>query len=588
VPADYEFPVVPVTRLLDEAAASFPDAPAVVFLGSTLSYRRLKADVDRFAGALAALGVSKGDRVAIVLPNCPQNVVAFFAVLRLGGVAVQHNPLYTEAELRHQLADSGATVVVCLDRTYPLVRSVQADTAVRRVVVASLTDYLPVRQRLTLRLPMRAARTKRAQLVAPLPAGERPEQFGALLRSGAAPAAQESVDPLTDLAVLQYTGGTTGRPRGAMLTHHNLVANAYQVRLWLPEAVAGRETTLAVLPLFHCYGLTLCLTATVLLAGKLVLLPRFDLDLLFQAVDAHRPTLLPGVPPIYRALIDSPQLRRHDLQSIRACISGAMKLPHDTQEQFERITGGRLVEGYGLTEASPATHANPVHGKRKSGTVGLPLPGTWCRLVDPENPRRDVPLGEPGELAIKGPQVFRGYWGQEDLAGIFTDDGYLLTGDIATMDSEGFFTIVDRRKELIISGGFNVYPSEVEDVLQGVGGVVEAAVIGVPDRYRGETVKAFVVQSRDSTLTEDDIRRACAEQLTSYKVPKLVEFRDSLPHTAVGKPMRRLLQDEELARLAAETPSPAPAKSAAAKRAPAKRVPTKRNGSATPRKTTSR
>ncbi|HEU0131250.1 MAG TPA: long-chain fatty acid--CoA ligase [Mycobacteriales bacterium] len=573
VPGDYEFPEVPLTRLLDDAAASFPTTTALAFLGTRITYRELKDAVDRFATALAGLGVAKGDRVALVLPNCPQNVIAFFAALRLGAIVVEHNPLYTEHELAHQLADCGAEVVVCLDKVYDTVAAVRSRTKVREVVVASVVEYLPAKQRLLLQLPVAKARQAKADIAAPVP--KTAKRFLALLHAAKTPARQAPVDPRTDLALLQYTGGTTGLSKGAKLTHHNLVANAYQNRLWLPDVQAGREVSLAVLPLFHAYGLTVCMNLTVLIGGTLVLIPRFDLDQVFAAIDEFKPTLFPGVPPIYKAIVDSPKVRQHDLRSIKACISGAMKLPVETQEQFEKVSGGRLVEGYGMTETSPSTHGNPVYGKRKVGTIGMPLPGTECKIVSQDDPTVEVPIGESGELAIRGPQVFSGYWNRdEESAASFTADGYVLTGDIARMDEEGYFEIVDRKKELIIAGGFNIYPSEVEEVLFALPGVADCVVAGVPDRYRGETVKAYIVRQPGATLTEDDVIAHCAQSLTAYKVPKLVEFRESLPRTMVGKVLRRVLVEEERAKAEAGASEPparkAPARKPAAAKAPAK------------------
>jgi long-chain acyl-CoA synthetase len=570
VPAEYDFPEVPLTRLLDDAAASFPTTTAVAFLGTRITYRELKDSVDRFATALAGLGVRKGDRVAVVLPNCPQNVITFFAALRLGAVVVQHNPLYTETEMAHQLADCGAEVVVCLDKVYDTVAAVRSRTSVREIVVASVVEYLPGKQRLLLQLPIAKARKTRAEISAPVPAGVK--TFLKLLHAAKTPARQAPVEPRTDLALLQYTGGTTGLSKGAKLTHYNLVANAYQNRLWLPDAQAGREVSLAVLPLFHAYGLTVCMNLTVLLAGTLVLIPKFDLDAVFKAVDEFRPTLFPGVPPIYKAICDSPEVRRHDLKSIKACISGAMKLPLETQEQFEKVSGGRLVEGYGMTETSPSTHANPVFGKRKIGTIGMPLPGTECKIVSQDDASVEVPAGEPGELAIRGPQVFGGYWNRDDeSAASFTSDGFILTGDIARMDPEGYFEIVDRKKELIIAGGFNIYPSEVENVLFSLPGVADAVVVGLPDRYRGETVKAYVVRQPGATLTEEDVVAHCAASLTAYKVPKIVEFREALPRTVVGKVLRRVLLEEERAKAEGDaTAAKKPRKPAVKKAAPAK------------------
>jgi long-chain acyl-CoA synthetase len=564
VPGTYAFPTFALTRLLDDATGTFPDHTALAFLGAKTSYRALKDQVDRFAGVLRSLGVTKGDRVALVLPNCPQNVVAFFATLRLGAVVVEHNPLYTEAELRHQLADCGAKVVLCLDRVYAKVAAVQKDTAVEHVVVTSLVEELPLVKQAQLRLPLARARKARAELSASVPAGVK--RYAALLKAATPVPGQEPVGP-DDLALLQYTGGTTGLSKGAMLTHGNLVANAYMNRLWDTDAVAGREVTLAVLPLFHAYGLTVAMTNTILLGGTLVLLPRFDLDLVFDAIDEHKPTLFPGVPPIYKAIADSPKAREHDLRSIRLCVSGAMKLPVDVAEQFAKISGAVLIEGYGMTETSPSTHANPTHGNGKVGSIGVPLPGTACKVVDQDDPTRELPVGTPGELAISGPQVFRGYWNRPDQEGVFSPDGYLLTGDVAVMDEDGFFTIVDRKKELIIAGGFNIYPSEVEAVLFGLDGVQDAAVVGVPDRYRGETVKAYVVRAPGSSLTEDDVVAHASASLTAYKVPKIVEFRDELPRNAVGKLLRRVLVEEE----AAKAPAQAAQKTAAKKAPPVKK-----------------
>jgi long-chain acyl-CoA synthetase len=605
VPADFEFPKVPLTRLLDDAASSFPTNTALAFLGNKQTYKQLKDEVDRFATALAGLGVGKGDRVAIVLPNCPQNVITFFAALRLGAVVVEHNPLYTESELRHQLADCGAKVAVVLDRVYGTIEKVRKDTSVEHVIVTSVADYLPPAKKLQLRLPVAKARKARSELIAEVPKGAPVKQFTALLKGATVPARQAAIDPENDLALLQYTGGTTGLSKGAMLTHYNLVSNAYMNRLWDTGAKAGKEVTLAVLPLFHAYGLTVAMTGTVLIGGTIVLLPRFDLDLVFAAIDEWRPTTFPGVPPIYKALADSPKAKQHDLRSIRLCVSGAMKLPVEIQEQFERISGARLIEGYGMTETSPSTHANPVSGTRKPGSIGLPLPGTLCRIVEQEDASKEVAPGSPGELAISGPQVFRGYWNRDDQSGVFTPDGFLLTGDVAVMDEDGFFSIVDRKKELIIAGGFNIYPSEVEEVLFQLPGVADAVVIGVPDKYRGETVKAFIVKQPGAELSEDDVTAHCAASLAAYKVPKLIEFRTELPRTVVGKVLRRVLVEEEREKAAkSATPKPAsvpggtarggtstaaaekPAEKAAAKKVPSKKAAANKAAAKAPAKKT--
>ena len=550
VPADFDFPRVPLTHLLDDAAATFPAAVAVSSEGAQLTYSELRDRVDRLAGGLAGLGVGVGDRVAVLLPNCPQHVISFFAVLRLGAVVVQCNPLATAAELRRQVIDARAVAVICLDGNLDVVQELRADAGLRTVVVTTLADELPSAARLRLRLPLPSARADRRRLLADVPKNADVVWFRDIVRSSA-PARQADVDPLTDVAVLQYTGGTTGISKAAMLSHANLVANAYQMRLWLPEATSGEEVTLTVLPLFHVYGLTLCLLTTVLLAGRLVLLPRFDVDGVLAAVKRERPTLLPGVPPIYQAIVDALRAKRQDLSSIRVCISGAMRLPVDTQERFEALSKARLVEGYGTTETSPATHCNPVQGLRKPGTVGVPLPGTMARIVDPDNPTTVVPPGIEGELVVKGPQVFLGYADSDDpdrpaaAEQVLLDDGWLLTGDLAVMDDEGFFTIVDRKKDLIIAGGFNIYPAEVESVILGMEGVADCCVVGLPDRYRGETVKAYIVPRPGAQITTESVQEHCATVLSAYKVPKAVELRSELPRSAVGKALRRILVAEE-------------------------------------------
>jgi len=580
VPADYDFPKVPLTRLLDDAAASFPDRVALAFLGARLTYRQLKAAVDSFATALAGLGVAKGDRVAIVLPNCPQNVITFFATLRLGAVVVEHNPLYTETELRHQLVDCGAKVVVCLDRVYDTLAAVRSDTALEHVVVTSIADYLPSSARLKLRLPLAAARRSRADLVTALPKGAPAKHFLALLKGAGAASRQTPVEPGHDLALLQYTGGTTGVSRGAMLTHLNLVSDAYMNRLWDTGATAGTEVTLGVLPLFHAFGLTVAMNNTILLGGTLVLLPRFDLDLLLAAIDEWKPMLFPGVPPIYQALTDSrqgEQAQPHEPAALRL----GCHAPSGRRAGGVRAGVGR-PPGRGLRhDRDVAVHALQPHttGERRPGSIGLPLPGTRCRVVDQADPAKQVPIGSPGELAIGGPQVFAGYWGRADQEGVFTGDGYVLTGDVAVMDAAGYFTVVGRKKDMVIAGGFNIYPSEVQDVLRGI----EASRTrswSVSRTATGETTKAFVVRAPGATLTEQDVRAHCARALTAYKVPKVVEFRDELPRSAVGKVLRRVLVEQE--RDAAEprprkalTKKAPPAATAPTKRAPTKKAPTK-------------
>ena len=538
-------PDVALTQLLDDAANDFPRRKALTFLGRTMTYQALVNAVDRFSAALHDLGVRKGDRVALILPNCPQTVISFFAVLKLGAVVVQHNPLYTSPELQHQLADSGATVAIVYDGAYARLADARPGTALQHVIVTSLADYLPSGKRLALRLPFGSVREKREQLVAPVPSDADVLTFGEMLEASTGRAAPVMVTPERDLALLQYTGGTTGLPKGAMLTHRNLVANAYQAIAWDPQMERGRETVLAALPIFHVYGLTMCLTMNVLAAGTLVLLPTFELGLLFKAIDKWKPTIFPGVPPMYDQIVRSRRTGKHDLRSIRTCVSGAMRLPPETVDMFEEVTGGRLVEGYGLTESSPVALANPLTANARPGTIGLPVPGTDVRIADLEDASRDVPFGASGELCVRGPQVFQGYWQQPEETASMLRDGWLHTGDIAVMDREGFVTIVDRKRDVINASGFSVFPSEIEDVLAEHPAVQSCAVAGVSHYYRGETVKAFVVLEPDQQVTEQELHDFCAARLVAYKVPARFEFRADLPRNILGKVLRRVLRAED-------------------------------------------
>jgi long-chain acyl-CoA synthetase len=550
-------PDIALTDLLYDAANDFPRRKALAFLGRTMTYRALVDTVDRFAGALRDLGVRKGDRVALILPNCPQNVIAFFSVLRLGAVVVQHNPLYTPPELHHQLADSGATVAIVYDGAYRRLAEARPGTDLQHVIVTSLADYLPSGKRLALLLSFDSVRKKREQLVAEVPTSANVLKFDELLDSATGPVQQVAIDPERDLALLQYTGGTTGLPKGAMLTHRNLVANAYQASSWDPKMERGRETVLAALPIFHVYGLTMCLTMNVLVAGTLVLLPTFELGLLFKAIDKWKPTVFPGVPPMYDQIVRSRRTSKHDLRSIRTCVSGAMRLPPETVGAFERVTGGRLVEGYGLTESSPVALANPLNDSARPGTIGIAVPGTDVRIVDLADPSREVPFGIAGELCVRGPQVFEGYWGQPDETASMLHDGWLYTGDIAVMDQQGFVTIVDRKRDIINASGFSVFPSEIEDVLAEHPAVESCAVAGVSHYYRGETVKAFVVLRPGEQVTEDELHGFCTARLVAYKVPALFEFRADLPRNILGKVLRRVLRAEhEAARGGVTAPQP--------------------------------
>lgn len=540
VPTEIEPPRSSLVGLLAQAVDAYGPRPALEFFGAELTYAELGRRVGLAAEGLRRLGVGAGDRVALVLPNCPEHIVAFYAVLRLGAVVVEHNPLYTPAELAQQFADHGATVAVVWDR---VAGSVSRLPGVEHVVAVDLTASMPWTKRLALRLPVRRARELRAQLTAPAP-GTTP--WASLLGHG-------SLDPavpapgVDDLAAIQYTSGTTGRPKGALLSHRNLVANAAQGRAWVPGLTPGREVVYAVLPMFHAYGLTLCLTFAISMGARLVLFPRFDVDLVLAAAKKHPPTFLPAVPPIYQRLAAAARERGVDLTATRFSISGAMALPKETLELWEEVTGGLLIEGYGLTETSPVAIGNPIGLERRPGAVGVPFPSTDIRVVDPDDPTHDRAPGEPGELLIRGPQVFSGYWNRpEETAAALLDGGWFRTGDIVTVDPDGFVSVVDRIKEVIITGGFNVMPSEVEAVVRTVPGVTDAAVVGLPRPDGSEEVVAAVTTAPGAEVDVDAVRARCRSSLAAYKVPRRVFVVDELPRSLLGKVLRRQVRDSLL------------------------------------------
>jgi long-chain acyl-CoA synthetase len=548
VPLDVPIPDESLVDLLDSSVARFGPRVALDFFGATTTYDRLGQQVAKAAEGLRSLGVSAGDRVALVLPNCPQHVVAFYAVLRLGAIVVEHNPLYTEAELGAQLADHRPRVIIAWDKIGPVAERIANGLDCDAVLSVNLTTALPVVKRWALRLPLSKARETRAAMTAPSPGVRSWERL-----VGASPplVGTHPRPQALDVALLQYTGGTTGSPKAAVLTHRNLRANAAQGRAWVPGLHDGEEVVYAVLPLFHAYGLTLCLTFAVSIGAALVLFPRFDVDMVLDAVRRRPATFLPAVPPIYERLATAARERDVDLASIRYAISGAMSLPRSTAELWESVTGGMLVEGYGMTETSPVALGNPVGPSRRVGAVGVPFPSTEVRVVDQDDPTRDLPPGEPGELLLRGPQVFGGYWERpEETAHVVLEDGWIRTGDVVVMDDDGFFTIVDRIKELIITGGFNVYPSEVEDVLRQAPGVADAAVVGLPSHQGGEDVVAAVVLAPGATLDVDAVRAFCKERLAAYKVPRKVVAVDELPLSMIGKVLRRQVRTQLLEQVA--------------------------------------
>ncbi|MDF2628168.1 MAG: AMP-binding protein [Symbiobacteriaceae bacterium] len=540
-----EYPVRPLHSLVDEAAERFGEKTATIFYGGRLTWAEVQRAADAFAVGLASIGVRPGDRVAIMLPNVPQGVIAYFGALKAGAVVVFCNPLYVERELEHQLNDAGAEVMVVLDLLYERVQKIRDRTRLRKVIVTGLKDYMGAALRLLVPLVKR-------ELVGKLPPDAVVESFKELIRGhdGLAPSPVK-IDPERDLAVLQYTGGTTGLSKGAMLTHKNLMANVAQVREWMPSLVEGAERFLTVMPFFHVYGLTVCLNMATSLGATLILVPKFDLKQVLGLIDKQKPTLFPGAPPIYVAINHAPDVSKYNLRSIKACISGAAPLPVEVQNQFEALTGGKLVEGYGLTEASPVTHCTPIEGRRVAGSIGLPLPDTEMKIVHLETGEQELPPGEIGELCIRGPQVMAGYWNRPEETDRALRNGWLHTGDVAKVDEDGYTYIVDRAKDMIIAGGFNIYPREVEEVLYEHPAIQDACVAGLPDEYRGQTVKAYVVLRPGHSLTEADLIAWCRERMAKYKAPTTVEFRESLPKTMIGKVLRRVLLEEEAQRTAA-------------------------------------
>jgi long-chain acyl-CoA synthetase len=545
VPAEVEVPQGSLPDLIEESVKTYGRHVALEFFGATTTYAELGDQIARAAEGLRRLGVSKGDRVALVLPNCPQHVAAFYAVLRIGAVVVEHNPLYTPRELRHQFEDHGATVAIVWDKVAQTVQDLPADLGVTTVISVDLTRAMPAAKRFALRLPVPAARKARDQLTAKVSGTVTWDSLVASRRLKASFPRPER----DDLALIQYTSGTTALPKGAMLSHANLTVNAAQARAWVPAIERGTSVVYAVLPLFHAYGLTLCLTFAMSMGARLVLFPKFDPDLVLDVVKKHPATFLPAVPPIYERLVQAAEKRKVSLSGIQIAISGAMSLPQGIVDLWEEKTGGYLVEGYGLSECSPVLMANPVGATRRPGTVGLPMPSTELRVADPDDPSADRPFGEEGELLARGPQVFSGYWRKPDeTAAVLTADGWFRTGDIVTMDEDGFVRIVDRIKELIVTGGFNVSPSEVEDALRSFPGVADVAVVGLPHRRGGEDVVAAVVMEPGASFDEEAIRAYGRDCLTPYKVPKHVIQVDELPRSIVGKVIRRKVREQLLAR----------------------------------------
>ncbi|MBK8464086.1 MAG: AMP-binding protein [Nigerium sp.] len=542
VPAQIVAPTESLVSLYERSVAEAGDCVATDFFGRETTYARLGEQIERAAEGLRRLGVRAGDRVALVLPNCPQHIVAFYAVLRLGAVVVEHNPLSSARELRHLFEDHGARVVISWDAAVRKLREQPADIEIDEIVAVNLLKAFPLATRMALQLPVPTLRATRNRLSTPAPGALSWERLLSAPRLDAA----HPRPAVEDLAVIQYTSGTTGQPKGAMLTHANLYSNALQGEAWMHGAQYREEVFYAILPMFHAFGMTLFMTYGVLKQARIVLFPSFDVDMVLDAARKHPPTVYCAVPPIYEATARRAEERGISLRSAKYCISGAMALPDATVERWESVSGGLLVEGYGMTEASPVCLGNPFAPTRRPGTIGIPFPSTWMRVVDTADPTREVAPGEPGELLIKGPQVFRGYWHNEaETAATLLPGGWLRTGDIVVVDPDGFTTIVDRVKELIITGGFNVAPSEVEQVLLAHPGVRDVAVVGLPNAERGgERVVAAVVCEPEVRMSHADLRAWCKERLSAYKVPRAFYLVDELPTSMLGKVLRASVRDQ--------------------------------------------
>ncbi|WP_082156557.1 AMP-binding protein [Cellulomonas sp. A375-1] len=541
---DLTVPDEPLTAALDRAVADHGDRIAVDFLGATTTYRTLADEVAKGAAALVALGVQPGDRVAIALPNCTQHLAAFYAVLRIGAVVVEHNPTYSADELAHQLADSGATVALVWTKAVPAVLEARDRTALRHVVAVDLAHDLPLISRLALRLPVAKARRTAAAMRGPVPADV--PLWHRLVRAANPLPAEHPQPASSDVALLQYTGGTTGTPKAAVLTHRNLVVNAEQGHLWTKHR-RGQETVYGVLPFFHAFGLTLCLSYSMRIAATLVVLPSFDPALVLAAQRRRPGTFIPAVPPMLDRLVTAAEAAGVSLRSFTRAISGAMALPAATAQRWEEATGGLVVEGYGMTETSPVALGNPFDATRRPGALGVPFPGTEVRVVSQSDVTVDVPPGEPGELLVRGPQVFTGYWNRPDeTAEQLVADGWLRTGDVVRVDDDGFVLLVDRIKEMIVTGGFKVYPSQVEDHLRTMPGIQDVAVVGVPGGVMGESVVAALVLRDGHDVDLAAVREWCGRKVARYAVPRRIVVLPDLPRSQVGKVLRRVVRDQVL------------------------------------------
>jgi len=536
----------PLFALLDGAVSARGSQPATTFLGKTLSYAEIGQRVERVAAGLQRLGVRKGTKVGLLLPNTPTFIIYYYAVLKAGGIVVNYNPLYTVDELSFQVKDSETEFMVTLDLKllFDKVEVLLETGVLSTAIVASFTGLLPGTKSVLFKL------FKSKELANPLGSPQHGKiVLDAQVAADHGPRMPVPIDAENDLAVLQYTGGTTGTPKGAMLTHANVYVNVLQVSSWAPELVEGQERVLGVLPFFHVFAMTVVMNFAVAKASEIVIMPRFVLNDCLKLIHHTRPTVMPGVPTLFNAIMNHPKIKSYDLSSLKFCLSGGAPLPVEVKQKFEELTGCKVVEGYGLSEASPVVTCNPIEGTVPSGKIGLPLPQTFVSLRSLDDPDVEVLHGEKGELCIKGPQVMKGYWKRpEETQAIFTKDGFLRTGDVARMDADGFFAIEDRIKDLIICSGYNVYPRQIEERIYEHPAVEEVTVIGIKDPYRGEAPKAFVKLKQDAEATEAEIMAHLAKKLSKIELPAVIEFRDKLPKTMIGKLSKKELKEEEAAR----------------------------------------
>ncbi len=535
VPAEIEFEKTPLADALTRSAGQFPNRPALIFQGTSVTYQQLDDMVSRFASALVSLGVKPGDKVAVLLPNLVQTVVAIYGAMRAGAVVALNNPLYTDRELEHQYNDSGSVLLVSLDVLVPRMINLRQKTGIRKIVSCHIRDFLPFPLKQLFPFVKKGMHLK-------TPAAPDVYEFMDLVKKY--PPLKDHHKPgWEDTAVLLYTGGTTGVSKGVELTHGNLSSNVQQCRVWFQDFDSGKETVVGCLPFFHSFGMTSAMNTAIFYGYSDILIPKPEPKPILEAIHKYKATFMPAVPTLYNGLINFPDLKKYDLTSLKGCFSGGAPMPMETMRTFEKLTGSQICEGYGLTETSPVTHINPYGAKTKLGTIGLPIPNTEAKIVDVDDYNKEITEpGQPGEICLKGPQIMKGYINRPDETALTLRDGWLLTGDIAIFDEEGYFSIVDRKKDMIISGGFNIYPRDVDEVLFSHPKILEACVIGVPDAYSGERIKAYVVLKEGETTTPEEIIEYCKENLVKYKVPKYVEFVKDLPKSAVGKILRKELR----------------------------------------------